>query len=106
MCLELPVPAWDAAPRLSSPPVGPRSERRPTPEPPAMASLLAKDAYLQNLAKKICSQPSPEPQKRKSGKAQPPAGTGRASEGGAPPPRSVPTPLRGGGRCLPHTAPE
>ncbi|XP_036892527.1 surfeit locus protein 6 [Sturnira hondurensis] len=31
-----------------------------------MASLLAKDAYLQNLARKICSGPSPEPQKRKS----------------------------------------
>ncbi|XP_007198424.2 surfeit locus protein 6 [Balaenoptera acutorostrata] len=79
MCLELPVPAWDAAPRLSSPPVGPRSERRPTPEPPAMASLLAKDAYLQNLAKKICSQPSPEPQKRKS------AGKTQVSEAAGPP---------------------
>ena len=44
------------------------SEPRPTPEPPAMTSLLAKDAYLQGLAKKICSQPSAEPQKRKSGK--------------------------------------
>nr|XP_010598292.1 surfeit locus protein 6 isoform X1 [Loxodonta africana] len=30
-----------------------------------MASLLAKDAYLQNLARKICAQPSAEPQKRK-----------------------------------------
>lgn len=50
-----------------------------------MASLLAKDAYLQSLARKICSRPGPEPQKRKSGKAQP--GTGRASEGGAPTPR-------------------
>ncbi|XP_054440101.1 surfeit locus protein 6 [Pteronotus mesoamericanus] len=36
-----------------------------------MASLLAKDAYLQSLARKICSGPGPEPQKRKSvGKAQ------------------------------------
>ncbi|XP_032334723.1 surfeit locus protein 6 isoform X1 [Camelus ferus] len=51
-----------------------------------MASLLAKDAYLQSLARKICSQPSPDSQKRKSGKAQPGAGTWRASEGGAPPP--------------------
>ncbi|KAF0876101.1 SURF6 protein, partial [Crocuta crocuta] len=32
-----------------------------------MASLLAKDAYLQGLARKICSRPSPEPQTRKSG---------------------------------------
>ncbi|XP_036983599.1 surfeit locus protein 6 [Artibeus jamaicensis] len=31
-----------------------------------MVSLLAKDAYLQNLARKICSGPSAEPQKRKS----------------------------------------
>ncbi|KAM9064221.1 surfeit locus protein 6 [Sarcophilus harrisii] len=30
-----------------------------------MASLVAKDSYLQNLAKKICSQQSVEPQKRK-----------------------------------------
>ncbi|KAM9207014.1 surfeit locus protein 6 [Dugong dugon] len=30
-----------------------------------MASLLAKDSYLQNLARKICAQPSAEPQKRK-----------------------------------------
>ncbi|KAM6170130.1 surfeit locus protein 6 [Rhynchocyon petersi] len=37
-----------------------------------MASLLAKDSYLQNLARKICAQPSAEPQKRKwAGKAQP-----------------------------------
>lgn len=36
------------------------------PAPPAMTSLLAKDAYLQNLARKICSGPSPELQKRKS----------------------------------------
>ncbi|ELK07356.1 Surfeit locus protein 6 [Pteropus alecto] len=50
-----------------------------------MASLLAKDAYLQGLARRICAQPSPEPQRRKSGKAQPGARTGGgASEGGAP----------------------
>lgn len=63
-----------------------------------MASLLAKDAYLQSLARKICSGPSPEPQKRKSGNAQPWTGAGRAWEGGttSPPRRS---------RCLPHTAP-
>ncbi|XP_027725336.1 surfeit locus protein 6 [Vombatus ursinus] len=30
-----------------------------------MASLVAKDSYLQNLAKKICSQQTVEPQKRK-----------------------------------------
>ncbi|XP_068925362.1 surfeit locus protein 6 [Petaurus breviceps papuanus] len=30
-----------------------------------MATLLAKDCYLQNLAKKICSQQTSEPQKRK-----------------------------------------
>ncbi|XP_044517236.1 surfeit locus protein 6 [Gracilinanus agilis] len=30
-----------------------------------MASLIAKDSYLQNLAKKICSQQTVEPQKRK-----------------------------------------
>ncbi|KAJ8776397.1 hypothetical protein J1605_001244 [Eschrichtius robustus] len=36
-----------------------------------MAPLLAKYAYLQSLAKKICSRPRPEPQKRKSaGKTQ------------------------------------
>lgn len=36
-----------------------------------MASLLAKDAYLQSLARKICSRPSPEPHQRKSvGKTQ------------------------------------
>lgn len=46
-----------------------------------MASLLAKDTYLQSLARKICAQPSPEPQKRTSGKEQPRAGTGRASRG-------------------------
>ncbi|XP_058380389.1 surfeit locus protein 6 isoform X1 [Diceros bicornis minor] len=39
-----------------------------------MASLLAKDAYLQSLARKICSQPSAEPQKRKSGVTRPPSG--------------------------------
>ncbi|TKC51739.1 hypothetical protein EI555_013313 [Monodon monoceros] len=44
-----------------------------------MASLLAKDAYLQSLAKKICSQPSPEPQKRKS------AGKTQVSEAARPP---------------------
>ncbi|XP_051022692.1 surfeit locus protein 6 [Acomys russatus] len=32
-----------------------------------MASLLAKDAYLQDLAKKICAQPGPERQKSKWG---------------------------------------
>lgn len=56
---------------------------------PAMTSLLAKDAYLQGLAKKICSQPSTEPQKRKSGKsAARGAGAERASERvPRPPPR-------------------
>ncbi|XP_032334724.1 surfeit locus protein 6 isoform X2 [Camelus ferus] len=44
-----------------------------------MASLLAKDAYLQSLARKICSQPSPDSQKRKS------AGKARVSEAGGPP---------------------
>ncbi|GAB5580368.1 surfeit locus protein 6 isoform X2 [Prionailurus iriomotensis] len=44
-----------------------------------MASLLAKDAYLQGLARKICSQPSPEPQKRKS------ASKTRGSEASGPP---------------------
>ncbi|VFV46709.1 surfeit locus protein 6-like [Lynx pardinus] len=44
-----------------------------------MASLLAKDAYLQGLARKICSQPSPEPQKRKS------ANKTRGSEASGPP---------------------
>lgn len=61
-------------------------EPRPTHEPPAMASLLAKDAYLQSLARKICARPSPEPQKRKSGKALPWAATGKVSEGAAPTP--------------------
>lgn len=46
---------------------------------PAMTSLLAKDAYLQGLAKKICSQPSTEPQKRKS------AGKTQVSDAAAPP---------------------
>ncbi|XP_066111931.1 surfeit locus protein 6 [Saccopteryx bilineata] len=42
-----------------------------------MVSLLAKDVYLQNLARKICAQPSPEPQKRKSaGKPQRPEAAG------------------------------
>ncbi|XP_077005203.1 surfeit locus protein 6 [Tamandua tetradactyla] len=44
-----------------------------------MASLLAKDAYLQNLARKICAQPSPEPQKRKW------AGKTRDSKAAGPP---------------------
>ncbi|CAI9175058.1 unnamed protein product [Rangifer tarandus platyrhynchus] len=44
-----------------------------------MTSLLAKDAYLQGLAKKICSQPSAEPQKRKS------AGKTQVSEAAVPP---------------------
>ncbi|XP_012663680.1 surfeit locus protein 6 isoform X2 [Otolemur garnettii] len=35
-----------------------------------MASLLAKDAYLQSLARKICSQPGPESQKRQWGKTK------------------------------------
>lgn len=48
-----------------------------------MASLLAKDAYLQGLARKICCQPSPEPQKRTSGDAPPGVGPGRARGGGA-----------------------
>uniref|UniRef100_A0A8D0WXT3 Ribosomal RNA-processing protein 14/surfeit locus protein 6 C-terminal domain-containing protein n=2 Tax=Sus scrofa TaxID=9823 RepID=A0A8D0WXT3_PIG len=55
----------------------PASEARTPsePEPLAMASLLAKDTYLQSLARKICAQPSPEPQKRTS------AGKTRVSEG-------------------------
>ncbi|KFQ36239.1 Surfeit locus protein 6 [Mesitornis unicolor] len=32
-----------------------------------MASLAAKDAYLQGLAKKVCGQRPPEPRKRKYG---------------------------------------
>ncbi|XP_044938612.1 surfeit locus protein 6 [Mustela putorius furo] len=44
-----------------------------------MASLLAKDAYLQGLARKICRQPSPEPQRRTS------AGRTRGSEAAGPP---------------------
>lgn len=43
-----------------------------------MTSLLAKDAYLQGLAKKICAQPGPEPPKRKW------AGKARGSEAAAP----------------------
>ncbi|KAK2120532.1 surfeit locus protein [Saguinus oedipus] len=36
-----------------------------------MASLLAKDAYLQSLARKICAQPGPQPQGRtRAGKTQ------------------------------------
>ncbi|KAL0584211.1 Surfeit locus protein 6 [Plecturocebus cupreus] len=36
-----------------------------------MASLLAKDAYLQSLARKICARPGPEPQARtRAGKTQ------------------------------------
>uniref|UniRef100_A0A8C0LZA1 Ribosomal RNA-processing protein 14/surfeit locus protein 6 C-terminal domain-containing protein n=1 Tax=Canis lupus familiaris TaxID=9615 RepID=A0A8C0LZA1_CANLF len=44
-----------------------------------MSSLLAKDAYLQGLARKICSQPSLEPQKRTS------ASKARSSEAAGPP---------------------
>ncbi|XP_011368299.1 surfeit locus protein 6 [Pteropus vampyrus] len=44
-----------------------------------MASLLAKDAYLQGLARRICAQPSPEPQRRKS------AGKTQGSETARPP---------------------
>lgn len=44
-----------------------------------MASLLAKDAYLQSLARKICARPSPEPQKRKS------VGKTQGSEAAGPP---------------------
>ncbi|XP_032722148.1 surfeit locus protein 6 isoform X2 [Lontra canadensis] len=44
-----------------------------------MASLRAKDAYLQGLARKICCQPSPEPRKRTS------AGRTRGSEAAGPP---------------------
>lgn len=39
----------------------------------SMVSLLAKDAYLQDLAKKICSQPGPERQRSKWGKASGPS---------------------------------
>lgn len=49
------------------------------PAPPAMASLLAKDAYLQSLARKICCGPTPEPRKRKS------AGKTQGSEAAGPP---------------------
>ncbi|XP_057576341.1 surfeit locus protein 6 [Hippopotamus amphibius kiboko] len=44
-----------------------------------MASLLAKDVYLQSLAQRICSQRSPEPQKRK------PAGKTQVLEAAGPP---------------------
>ncbi|XP_058528920.1 surfeit locus protein 6 [Ochotona princeps] len=44
-----------------------------------MASLLAKDAYLQGLAKKICAQPGPEPRERKW------AGKPQGSEAARPP---------------------
>ncbi|XP_045878859.1 surfeit locus protein 6 [Meles meles] len=44
-----------------------------------MTSLLAKDAYLQGLARKICCRPSPEPQKRTA------AGKTRGSEAAGPP---------------------
>lgn len=44
-----------------------------------MTSLLAKDAYLQGLAKRICAQPGPEPQKREW------AGKARGSEAAGPP---------------------
>ncbi|XP_058380680.1 surfeit locus protein 6-like [Diceros bicornis minor] len=44
-----------------------------------MASLLTKDAYLQSLARKICSQPSAELQKCES------AGRTRGSEAAGPP---------------------
>ncbi|XP_011786814.1 PREDICTED: surfeit locus protein 6 [Colobus angolensis palliatus] len=40
-----------------------------------MASLLAKDAYLQSLAKKICSHSGPEQQSRTRGNAHGRAGT-------------------------------
>lgn len=66
--------------------------------PAAMASLLAKDAYLQGLARKICSRPSPEPQTRKSGKAQPGVGPGRTRGGERPcgcPPHRTPQPSCG-----------
>lgn len=76
-----PAPTWGAAPscRGAAPRVSP-------PERPAMASLLAKDAYLQSLARKICSGPSPEPhQRRRPGKAQP--ARGRKGLGRDAPPR-------------------
>lgn len=44
-----------------------------------MASLLAKDTYLQNLARKICSGPAPEPRQRR------PAGKTQGSEAAGPP---------------------
>uniref|UniRef100_A0A8C0RQL6 Ribosomal RNA-processing protein 14/surfeit locus protein 6 C-terminal domain-containing protein n=1 Tax=Canis lupus familiaris TaxID=9615 RepID=A0A8C0RQL6_CANLF len=47
--------------------------------PAGLSSLLAKDAYLQGLARKTCSQPSLEPQKRAS------ASKARSSEAAGPP---------------------
>uniref|UniRef100_A0A8C8ZHW2 Surfeit 6 n=1 Tax=Prolemur simus TaxID=1328070 RepID=A0A8C8ZHW2_PROSS len=44
-----------------------------------MASLLAKDTYLQSLARRICSQPGPEPPGRKR------AGKTQGSEAAGPP---------------------
>ncbi|KAM4877766.1 surfeit locus protein 6-like [Thomomys bottae] len=44
-----------------------------------MASLLAKDTYLQDLARKICVQPGPEPPRRER------AGKARGSEATGPP---------------------
>ncbi|XP_037348845.1 surfeit locus protein 6 [Talpa occidentalis] len=44
-----------------------------------MASLRAKDAYLQGLARRICARPSPEPRGRKSG------GKTRGTEATGPP---------------------
>ncbi|XP_007521511.1 surfeit locus protein 6 [Erinaceus europaeus] len=44
-----------------------------------MASLRAKDAYLQGLARKICVQPGPEPRERR------PAGKTRGSAAAGPP---------------------
>ncbi|XP_008047212.1 surfeit locus protein 6 [Carlito syrichta] len=42
-----------------------------------MASLLAKDTYLQSLARKICAQPGPEPRKRTwAGKTKGPEAAG------------------------------
>lgn len=67
-----------------------------------MASLLAKDAYLQDLAKKICSQSGPERQRSKWGKASGPSSfweRTRSYETCCP--RSRPDPLQGiraGGR--------
>ncbi|XP_062938074.1 surfeit locus protein 6 [Cynocephalus volans] len=57
-----------------------------------MSSLLAKDAYLQSLARKICTQPGPEPPGRTWGKAQRGAWQARGWDRGGPPP---PTARRG-----------